>query len=132
MTATCATARRKANSGGDRSVLISGPIGPCFDRLRTVFRALWPAKTSLSFAWETGVSEKTADRYLDGRRQVSSKVLVALLRGSHGGAIYDAIMDGCTEQHWRDYQRGRTVGAAARKAREAQREIEAAIKQAAD
>ena len=57
----------------------------------------------------TGISESSGYRYANGSRGVPGNLVRWLLRSGHGRQWLNAIMDGCEEEWWRDYQRAERI-----------------------
>lgn len=61
----------------------------------------------------TGFEERTCYRYACGESKPPAYFLRALLRSSHGKQFLLALMAGCDQQWWSNFQRHRRMGEAA-------------------
>jgi hypothetical protein len=71
---------------------------------------LYPTKGGAQLHFLTAYDERLCQKYVAGSVRPSAYFLRTLLRGRHGEAWLNAIMDGCTAPWWRDLQRAADLG----------------------
>lgn len=71
----------------------------------SIWRKLWPAKSSLEFSGQTGVSVRHAERVLGGQRGLSLENFQALVDQPTGLPILREFMRGCDQPWWIEIER---------------------------
>lgn len=84
MSGAYAAAPAKANPGTDQCVGHFRQDGRLNSLLMRVAHTLWPTKTASEIASRTGVSVRTAERWIGGQRYMSALHFVRLLRCEEG------------------------------------------------
>lgn len=69
-------------------------------------RRLWPSKTAANLASRSGVSQRAAELWLEGRTEPGADALVQLLRSDAGFELLQQIMQGAGTRWWREFERG--------------------------
>jgi hypothetical protein len=98
---TISIGRRGANTA---TVQLDGNYRPksrSISPVMHVARSLWPRKTAAELAEITGVSLRTAERWLAGERALSTAALAALIRSEHGLDFLVAVMADAEPAWWR-------------------------------
>jgi len=76
------------------------------DAVAAVARRMWPAKTAVNLAGRSGVTQRAAELWLEGRNDISADALVELLRSDAGYDVLQELMQGAPSKWWREFERG--------------------------
>jgi hypothetical protein len=96
---------KTANRTTDKSVGLDRQECRSFSAIILVLRNIFPVKTDLELALRTGVSQRSAERWLSGANVMTAESLADLLRSDIGGELLGALMEGSTAPWWRDFRR---------------------------
>lgn len=94
------------------------------DGLRKIFRVIWPTKTAVNLACQTGTGVRNAERVLNGERGLSAEALSAILRSERGEPVLQEIMRGSRAKWWRKYRAAGQRAALRQAIDDATRELE--------
>jgi hypothetical protein len=78
-----------------------------------ICKGLFTSKAGTACHYDSGVDERSCQRYAAGTVQPSGWFIRALLRSKNGWTWLCAFMDGCDALWWRELQEERRVGRAA-------------------
>lgn len=78
----------------------------CVDAVCGLARRLWPSKTAANLSSRSGVSQRAAELWLEGRTEPGADALVQLLRSDAGFELLQQIMQGSGTRWWREFERG--------------------------
>lgn len=87
------------------------------DWFKRTARDLLGSDPGLALHVLTGISASSGYRYANGHREVPGNIVRLLLRGPQGRQWHAALMEGCDEPWWIEFQRHERMGAAADAAR---------------
>ena len=76
-----------------------------------ICKALFTSKAGTACHYDSGVDERSCQRYAAGTVQPSGWFIRALLRSKNGGTWLAAIMDGSDAPWWRQLQRAQRIAA---------------------
>lgn len=70
------------------------------EAVSAVARKLWPSKTAVNLACRSGVTQRAAELWLEGRNDMSADALVELLRSDAGFHMLSELMAGSNLRWW--------------------------------
>ena len=70
-----------------------------------VLRSIFHVKADLELALRTGVSQRSAERWLSGENGMTEESRTDLLPSDMGGDLLGALMEGSTAPWWREFRR---------------------------
>lgn len=102
-------AAEKANLTSDQLVGRNTTTGRAIATIIGKARALWRNKTAAELAVRTGMSVRSAERWMAGDRSFSGDAIIRLLSSDEGVAFLEALVDGMppsSQARWhREFER---------------------------
>lgn len=93
----------------ETSVAKSRRAGRCSEAVSGIARKLWPSKTAVNLAGRSGVTQRAAERWLEGQNDMSAEALVELLRSDAGFHVLSGLMAGSSLRWWAAVQNARRL-----------------------
>lgn len=95
----------KANRQPDRNVGQFPTSGRLISALARKAKLLWASKVATELAIRTGMSVRSAERWLAGDRAMSGDAVVSLLQSDKGVAFLDALIEDMPDEAQRRWRR---------------------------